>query len=188
MAGALIKIIRQKTMEAPAGLASNKSVEDLKKDMQEREDKKAQFLSDMSQIESSGGLNTAHKMIQSGIHAGEKAVGQYGLMPNTINEMVNRMKSEGNEPYEIHVMKLAGKPDDQEMANEVATNPELERSIAERLYNHVNDKYMGDQDKMNYAWQMGHNTPSEQITVEKLEDNPRTEKFKKLHQVLAVKK
>ena len=48
------------------------------------------FLKNISQIESRGGEDMNHPEIKSGIHKGTKAIGRYGLMPNTVGEVLNR--------------------------------------------------------------------------------------------------
>lgn len=182
MAGALLKIIGVKDPSVP-----DKTVEQVEIEIADKKRRdllnKEQFLKDMSQIESSGGKNTKHKTILSGIHEGQAAVGQFGLMPNTVEEISKRMEMEGSEPEEIRMLKITGTPS-QEIANEVAKNPELERKMAERLYEHVKTRQGGDEERMNHAWQFGHNLKPEAITVEKLELSPRTEKFRKLRSKL----
>jgi len=146
---------------------------------------KEQFLADMSAIESSSGQNTDHKMMTGGIHAGERAVGDLGLMPNTINEMSNRLRREGKEPYELNNLRITG-ASDQEIANRVSENPELQSVISDKLYDHVDKKYAGDKEKMNLAWFLGHNSSPTKI-AEKIESHPRTEKFRQLRKKLASK-
>ena len=54
------------------------------------------FLEAIAGVESSGGVNFNHPTIKTGIHKGQRAAGTYGLMPNTVKEVVNRMRLEGN--------------------------------------------------------------------------------------------
>lgn len=45
-------------------------------------------MSALSNVESSGGKNLNHEMISSGIHAGDRAGGHYGLMPLTVKMVI----------------------------------------------------------------------------------------------------
>ena len=147
------------------------------------EEKKRQFLDMMSQLESSGGINTKHREISSGIHKGQRAVGNYGLMPNTIREMYKRMGKDADPRLKEIV---DNSQDDQMLANSIAADPELENVVAGKLYDRVNERFGGDQEKMNYAWQYGHNLSPSKLTSDKLE-NDRTEKFRLLKKVVKPK-
>lgn len=139
---------------------------------------KTRFLSDMSQLESSGGRNTDHRLMTGGMHAGERAVGQYGLMPKTIDEMAGRLEKEGELPGDIADMRETLPP--QEFAELISKDPDAEQLMADRLYDHVNKRFAGDEEKMSYGWEMGHNTNPRQLSSAAVEAHPRTEKFRKL--------
>lgn len=138
------------------------------------DDKVKTFLDLISQIESSGGKDTSHKEMAHGIQAGDAALGQYGLMPNTIYEMAKRqrMKDVLNIPKEELSEKFS---------------PELEQKIADALANRVLEKSGGDQSVAAYRWNMGHNLPPERITPETLESSPYVQKFRALQQLLQKK-
>ena len=86
------------------------------------------FLQKTSQIESSGGKRLNHPEIQSGIHSGDSAVGQYGLMPDTIKELLNRTKEQSNPDVEaLRVLP------NETVQREIASNPVMEDEIAARL-------------------------------------------------------
>lgn len=57
-----------------------------------------QFLEALKQVESSGGRNTNHPVIESGIHAGESAQGELGIMPKTRQEIIKRYPELGKNP------------------------------------------------------------------------------------------
>lgn len=137
------------------------------------------FLKKISLIESSGGKDTDHKVMESGIHKGQSAIGKYGLMPNTINEIIKRYKPELKE-------LLNYTP--QQLKEYIETNPEIEDSLALSLQKHVEDNTKGDPEKMAYAWNMGHNLKSESITDEKLNKSPYVNKFRKLASLDSFKK
>lgn len=112
---------------------------------------KRAFLDATSKIESSGGKDFSHADIESGIHAGSRAMGSYGLMPNTIKEM--RKRYPNWEPYQ----ELEGLPD-KEIIKRVEADKELDKDVAEPLADYVLSKYK-DPRVANYAWQWGQNTP-----------------------------
>jgi hypothetical protein len=108
------------------------------------------FLNTISMNESSGGKNLNHKQIKEGLHAGDAAVGQYGLMPNTIKEMARRMGSDSP------VAQYANM-DNKKLAQSIKSNPGHEKEIAKFMANHLHDKFGGDENKMAYSWFQGHN-------------------------------
>ena len=61
----------------------------------DQKQKVQRFLKTIQMIESSGGKNFNHPEIESGIHEGHRAIGNYGLMPNTVQEIATRMKRKG---------------------------------------------------------------------------------------------
>jgi len=108
------------------------------------------FLKAIAMNESSGGKNTRHERINSGIHAGDAAIGKYGLMPNTVKELANRMGKE-------NPMNIYSSMENKNIAKELKENPEHQEKFANFLANHLNDKFGGDESKMAYAYNQGHN-------------------------------
>jgi hypothetical protein len=108
------------------------------------------FLNSISMNESSGGVNTKHKQMEGGIHAGDRALGSYGLMPNTIKEMAVRMGKDS--PFYSY-----SKMDNSAISDSIKKNPEHERQIASYMANHLYDRFGGDESKMAYSWNQGHN-------------------------------
>lgn len=145
-------------------------------------DKKASFLATTEAIESNSGENTEHKTMTDGMHAGQRAVGRFGLMPKTISEMVKRMKSDDSAPSALNAIG-SSQLNEQEVADLVAADQDLERAVADKMYSHVNKRMAGDEEKMDYGWLNGHNLNPDSITPDKLM-NPRTEKFRKLREKL----
>lgn len=125
-------------------------------------DKKAKFLQAMSMLESSGGKNLKHKTIKHGIHAGDAATGQYGLMPNTIDEMKRRAKLAGEEI------------------------PEGEEQVANKLYEHISAK-TDDPVKQAHMWQHGHNMDPDDLTEDVLSKSERATRFRGLQGKLGIK-
>lgn len=112
------------------------------------------FLWNIMQVESSGGKNTNHKTMRTGIHKGQKAVGRWGLMPHTITEMLNRMKTDkvSNPPLE----KMRGM-NSNELDSHFRNNPKHELSVARFMGNFAMKRQGNDVNRAAYAWLMGHN-------------------------------
>jgi hypothetical protein len=116
------------------------------------------FLETISMNESSGGKNLNHKQIKEGLHAGDSAVGQYGLMPNTIKEMAGRMGKDSP-------MAQYAKMDSKSIADSFKKNPGHEKEIAKFMANHLHDKFGGDENKMAYSWFQGHNLTNDHFNT-----------------------
>lgn len=154
---------------------------------------KEDFLNKIKMIESSGGQNTDHKVLDSGIHQGTAAIGQYGLMPSTIREIAQRLKNR-DEKLSL-APDFAGDPEiekyteptisDTDLANQYNANPALQEKTANYLKALLNTRYNGDLDKMAYGWSNGHNTPTEKIDSTKLESSPYVAKFRKLKETFS---
>lgn len=148
------------------------------------------FLKTISQIESSGGQNYAHPEVHAGIQAGTSGIGRYGLMPNTVKELINRRRQSGTMTPELQ--DIDSMPPEQIKAH-LEANPGLEDQLAEGLATHVLQRQMGDEDKAAYSWTMGHNTPNQQITPDKLNDlttkgGQYVDKFRKIKELLNKQK
>ena len=50
------------------------------------------FLDTTSGIESSFGRNKQHKQLQHGMHKGMSAIGSFGLMPNTVDDIIKNIE------------------------------------------------------------------------------------------------
>ena len=140
------------------------------------------FLSKIEQIESSGGKDTDHPVItKDNLQQGTKAIGRYGLMPNTIKELVNRRRIRGTVSPE---MKDVSQMDPESMKSYIEANPGLEDTFANDLANHVVQKQQGDPDKMAYSWQMGHNLQPDEITPEVLDSSDYVQKYRRLGPII----
>lgn len=124
------------------------------------------FLNAISQIESSGGKNINHPVSNVPIQAGQHAIGQYGLMPNTVDEMMKRSGTRG--PASI----APGSPGEDQIAHQ----------LADRVLNRFQDP-----NKAAYAWHSGHNLTPEQIEQRQYLNDPYVQKFQKIWQKLGNK-
>jgi hypothetical protein len=134
------------------------------------------FLWNISNVESQNGQNTNHKKILHGPMAGNTAIGRWGLLKPTINEMLDRMGKAGQSKPELE--SLRGMNRDQ-IAKHFQENPEHELGIARFLAKHVLHRQHGDNYRAAYAWTMGHNLSSHQINPKELNGHFYVEMYKK---------
>lgn len=130
------------------------------------------FLKKIAQIESNGGTNFNHQTIKSGPQAGQTAIGTYGLLPNTVDEIVSRTK----DPSLKNLVEMS--PEEQKTYLE--SNPAKEKLVAQHLAEHVLNKQGGDEEKAAFAWNQGHNLSSDTIDKRNYQDSPYVQKFNKI--------
>lgn len=141
---------------------------------------KEKFLKLISMIESSGGKNFNHKKVQSGVQEGDEGIGKYGLMNNTVQELINRERR-GMAPHQEEYYTLRNKPSE-EVKQYLESNPKAEDMFAKQLADKVG---LQDPDKAAYMWNMGHNINREKISDDQLDTSPYVDKFRKLKESLA---
>lgn len=121
------------------------------------------MLQTISQVESSGGKNTNHGIGGGPIHGNERAFGKYGLMPETIREVIK-----GNKDLKArHSKALALKGD---VFNKyMADHKGLEDQIADRHLAHLEKHFGQDPDTIGYAWLEGirgaHNAKNKGVDI-----------------------
>lgn len=107
------------------------------------------MLNTISQVESSGGKDTNHGIGGGPIHGNERAFGKYGLMPQTIREVIK-----GNKDLKSKYAKaLALKGDT--FNKFMADHKGLEDQIADRHLAHLEKHFGKDPDMLGYAWLEG---------------------------------
>lgn len=131
------------------------------------------FLKNISSIESSNGQNLNHPLIQHGIHTGDTAIGQYGLMPNTVNEVLNRMRMNGTITPDLQKLQNM---DHNTLKATIEQNPQLEDQIAQSLAQRVLDR-QPTEDMAAYSWHQGTNLTPEKIQQSSYLQNPYTQKY-----------
>lgn len=149
------------------------------------DDQTAKFLEKIKMIESSGGIDTNHPEMTHGIHKGQSAYGSYGLMPNTQQEILNRirLKSGGLDPD----LQKIYKEDPDYVKAVLSARPDLEERLAQELAEKVISDSKGDEEIAAYKWNMGHNLPSDRITPEKLDNSEYVKRFRSLRQKLGAR-
>ena len=140
------------------------------------------FLKTLQMIESSGGKNFNHPEIEAGIHEGHRAAGRYGLMPNTTNEVVDRMTRDGRLPASMSDFKELNLEPDLIKAR-LETNPDEEQAIAEYLADHVLKRQDGDEEKAAYSWHMGHNLTPDAIEKRPYQDSDYVKKYNQFSKI-----
>ena len=136
------------------------------------DDKVNRFLANIGQIESSGGKNTKHKTITSGPQKGQTAIGTYGLLPNTVDEIANR----SSDPD----IQALGNMEADEQKSYLESNPDMEQKVARELASHVLNKQGGNEEKAAYSWLYGHNLSPESVDERDYQDEPYVQKYKAL--------
>lgn len=137
-----------------------------------------EFLEKIEQIESSGGQDTDHPVItKANLQQGTSAIGRYGLMPNTIRELVNRRRIRGTASPDMMDLSQASP---EEIKSRLEASPELEDQFANDLANHVIRRQGGDEDRAAYSWLQGHNLTPDEITPDVLDSSDYVNKFRRL--------
>lgn len=123
------------------------------------------FLEKISQLESSGGRDLAHKEMGHSMHEGTSAVGEYGLMPLTAKDIAR-----GSGLDEVANMETEA------VQAKLAQDPELAKRLAETMASKLLNK--NSEDVAAYKWLHGqYSKPSK----EELANSDRVKKFKVLN-------
>jgi hypothetical protein len=137
------------------------------------------FLNKIAQIESSGGRDFNHREIASGMHTGDRAIGRYGLMPNTIQEINRRETLMGK--LDPEMASAASLPHDQ-MKQYLEANPDVEQRFAQAYGQHLREKFPGDEEKMAFGWTMGPNRP--EPSNNQLDKSDYVNKFRRVNEMM----
>lgn len=126
------------------------------------------FLKLMGMLESSGGKNTNHRVMREGMHKGQAAIGDLGLMPNTIKEVAARKVQDGS-ATELDQMLADAEPE--VVADIMSQNPDKYKEYSEQLAGKVLDKASGDPATAAAGWLYGHNKSGDEMK-ESLNQDP----------------
>lgn len=144
--------------KTPPAVINYADPRDMKADMLRK------FLEKISHLESSGGQNVDHKEMNDGIHKGTSAVGSYGIMPKTAQD----------------IDRQSGNTELKDMSPEaIQAKLEAEPDLAKRLAETMASKLLrkNDEETASYKWLHGqYSKPSE----EELKNSKRVQKFKVL--------
>ena len=131
------------------------------------EKQKAAMLKALAEKESSNGYDIEHAPSTKGASPGDTAIGTYGLMPDTIQEMLSRK-------LDSNLENLKDAPDaevkdtiekDIDIPNYLrrSGHASIEDQLAGKLVEHVYNKQQGDIPAALGSWIAGHNTPPEKM-------------------------
>jgi len=135
------------------------------------------FLNIIKQIESSGGKNVNHPTMQQGIHAGDTAYGSYGLMPNTVIDVTNRLQSLNK--LSDKTSPIVGLPKEQ-INDYLRQNPQAEEEVADFLARNLLARMKGNEEFAAKAWNAGSNLQPEQMDQQKLINDPYVSKYREI--------
>jgi hypothetical protein len=141
------------------------------------DDQTTQFLAKIAKLESDNGRNTNHQLINKGLQQGQRAIGKYGLLNNTIQEVLQHKANEGSLTPEL--ADLRGKDQDF-VRNQFQKNPALEEQVASDLAARVLARQGGNELASAFAWNNGTNLSPDQITTQKLINSPYANKYENL--------
>lgn len=133
---------------------------------------KDQWLKLIAQLESSNGQNTNHPMVEHGVNKGTHAIGTYALMPATVDELIKR------DPAQAPLMAMNP---DQKQAYLMA-HPEVQKQLAGKMYDKLNESTGGDPAKMAYKYNHGMYLPDDRLGQDVLNNDDYTNKFTRLSQ------
>jgi hypothetical protein len=118
--------------------------------------KQERFKRIISHLESSGGKNLNHKMIKTGIHAGDRAIGEYGLMPLTIQDAAKMRINRGiGDELDKKIAKMSLEDAKKQIPEIIKQNPDIYEKYVDTLVDHVLKRY-GDERLAAFAWNQGH--------------------------------
>lgn len=123
------------------------------------------FLRNIGLLESSGGTNMNHPEVTHGLNAGTSAVGQYGLMPLTAQDIDRQ--SGNNQLQDM---------DTDEVSDKLKQDPDLNQRLSETLASKLLNK--NPSETAAYKWENGqYSHPSDN----QLENSDRVRKFRVLN-------
>jgi hypothetical protein len=139
--------------------------------------KEDKFLHNLMQLESAGGKMINHEKVKHGHLKGEKAVGRWGMMPSTMDEVLSRLDRIGK----LHPsMKPLRHMDRDARAAYLAKKPHVELELARYLARHVMARNKGDVLRAAYSWNNGHNLYPHEISDEELQESSYVKDFAQL--------
>ena len=135
------------------------------------------FLWSIMQVESSGGKDTHHK-VAGRIHTtADRAIGKWGLLKPTVDEVISRHRIKDPIPEGERLIQFSRDDLEQYLKN----RPDLELTLARALARHVIHRQHGDLRRSAYAWLYGHNKHYDEIPDQVLQESDYVKKFRDYH-------
>ena len=136
-------------------------------------------------LESSGGKNLNHREISSGPNKGQKAIGSWGILPNTVDNMLNRRKNLDKTDIEDELTKELV-DNQQQLRQYLMDNPKLEERYTDELRDYVL-RGNASPEQAAYRWREGHNIKLKDLPQEKAEKHPYVREFNRLRGLLLTR-
>lgn len=114
----------------------------------------------LSFLESSNGTNTDHPEMTTGMHEGTKAMGEYGVMPITAQEVAKSRinKGEGSE-----LDKIVQQADPRSVEEILQSNPEKYEQYVNSLSDKMLNKSQGNPEEAAMRWFAGPNSSPKRL-------------------------
>lgn len=119
---------------------------------------KARFQQLLSLLESSGGKQLEHQPVEGGMHEGTKAMGEFGLMPITAQELSKQ------NPEQSELDKLIMNADPSSVQEILASNPGKYKQFIDQMSQKVLDKSGGNAEEAAMRWLAGPNSSQRRIS------------------------
>jgi len=104
-------------------------------------------------VESSGNKNTRHQLVTSGVNAGTRAIGRYGIMPLQAIETVSKDQQLAQQYPEF--LNYHHVRDQDAISQKILGSRDVENSIANSHWKRLYDRFDGDESRMAHAWNKG---------------------------------
>lgn len=132
---------------------------------------KMKFQQLLSLLESSSGKQMQHSPVETGMHEGTKAMGEFGIMPITAQEL---SKQDSNKS---ELDKLIMGADPASIEEILASNPGKYQEYVDQMSNKVLDKSGGNAEEAAMRWLAGPNSSKRRIANVAEETPGRAEKI-----------
>lgn len=126
---------------------------------------KSTFKRLLSLLETSGGTQMDHNPVDEGMHAGTSAIGEYGMMPKTIQDLAK------SNPQKTELDKIIQGADPTSVDEILQSNPDKYNQYANQMSDKVAAKSKGDAEDAAMRWLAGQNSSSRRIASVS-DDNP----------------
>ncbi len=123
--------------------------------------------------------------MQHGIHEGDTAFGGYGLMPNTVVDVTNRLKALNK--LSDNTNPIVGMPKE-EINPYLQQNPQAEQEVADFLARNLLARMKGNEEFAAKAWNAGSNLQPNQMDEQQLINDPYVSKYREIARQRALQK
>lgn len=133
-----------------------------------------QLLDYIAQLESGGGRNFNHPVINHGLNRGTRAIGTYGLTAPTVNDIIK------NDPRYNNLLAM----DPIQKKRYIESNPTIEKDIAGREVDRLTQNSNSPEDIL-YRWNHGTSLNPNRINPQTLQNDKYVNDYRKLRDKLS---